>query len=89
MGRAGLNTEPAIDADKRIITPGGQLFIDRQALGRTFQGAEGAEDTFLDPIEKPSPGPFQCRPNLPGIGAGGLGAYQVAEEQGGHLKHQI
>jgi hypothetical protein len=62
--RAYVYAYAAIDTGKGITCPGGGFFIHGDALGRTFNGTDTAEQAFFDIIVKGAPDVFKRRSNV-------------------------
>ena len=82
---AGLYTDAAVNAGKRVDFPILVFSGYRNALGRAFPGAYPAKGAVADFIGQLSPGIFKAGTNFNGVGACGASGYKISENIFNHL----
>jgi hypothetical protein len=88
-GRTGFGAYTAIDASRWVTGPCGSLFIHRDALRWTFDGAGTAECADLDVVINLTPRIFKGGPDNVGIAPGGSLASEISHDDRRHLEHEL
>ena len=87
FGRACFYADAAVYAGKGVTGPGSSFFVYADALGRALDGTYTAKGAFFDIVDQFPPLVFKRRADIIGVPPRGFLANKIAENIGGHFKH--